>query len=198
MAGPDTKSSREDIVVRIVLSALSVSLVFLGTYSFITPIPATGGYFNFGDIMIFITALTFGPVAGGVGGGLGSSLSDLLGGFTAFAPFTLFIKGLEGGVAGFIAQRRFRGSLFAAWLLAGSVMVGGYFVTEAALIGLFYGASETTGVVAALAEVPFNFLQVFAGGVVGIPVSLILKRRLPVLLLGRRPKSSTGSQPKLD
>jgi len=182
------KNLPEDPVVRIVFSALSVALVFLGTYSFITPIPATAGYFNFGDIMIFITALTFGPLAGGIGGGVGSSLSDLLGGYPTFAPFTLVIKGLEGVAAGFISRRKFRGNLLAAWLVAGSIMVGGYFVTEAVLIALLYGASETTGVVAALAEVPFNLLQVFAGGLVGLPVSMMLKRRIPPLLQGRNPK----------
>src|SRR3972149_54872 len=133
------KNLPEDPVVRIVFSALSVALVFLG-------------------------------------------------GYPTFAPFTLVIKGLEGVAAGFISRRKFRGNLLAAWLVAGSIMVGGYFVTEAVLIALLYGASETTGVVAGLAEVPFNLLQVFAGGLVGVPVSMIVKRRIPALLPGRNPK----------
>ncbi len=190
-------SSKKDptvsIVLKIVFSALSIALVFLGTYSFRIPILATGGYFNFGDIMIFIAALTFGPLAGGIGGGIGSSLSDLLGGYSTFAPFTLVIKGLEGTAAGLVAQRKFRRNLSVAWLVAGSIMVGGYFLTESYLIALFFGASETTGVVAALAEVPGNLLQVFAGGLVGIPVSLTLRRRFPTLFPREKPKPSSPS-----
>ncbi len=182
MIGMDTPETRRlvqtdvQLVITLVFCSVSIALVFWATYLFIFPIPATLGYFNFGDVLIFTMALTFGPVVGGIGGGVGSSLSDVLGGFSTFAPFTLVIKGLEGVVAGFIADRRFRGSPYAAWLVAGSIMVAGYFFTESFFIGLFFGASETTGVVAALGEVPYNILQVFAGGIVGVPVSRVLRR----------------------
>ena len=179
MDTPDTKKLVEtglQLVITLVLSSVSIALVFLATYLFIFPIPATQGYLNFGDVLIFTMALAFGPVVGGIGGGVGSSLSDVFGGFSTFAPFTLIIKGLEGLVAGFIADRRFRGSPFLAWLVAGSIMVGGYFLTESIFIALLFGASGTTGVVAALSEVPFNVLQVFAGGLVGVPVSRVLRR----------------------
>jgi len=183
-----------DLVIRIVLLAVMTSLVLMATYLFIFPIPATQGYFNFGDIMIFVTALTFGPAIGGFAGGVGSSLSDFFGGFTIFAPFTLVIKGLEGLTAGFIAERKFRGSSFAAWLIAGSVMVGGYFLTESFFIALLYGASETTGVIAALSEVPFNVLQVFAGGLVGIPVSRFLRQALRSYVLPGNPRVPTSAE----
>src|SRR5216110_916 len=91
-------------VVTITVTAVFTALVFLSTYLFQIPIPSTQGYFNLGDIMIFISALTFGPTIGGFSGGIGSSLSDALG-FGTFAPFTLVIKGLEGYVAGLISQR---------------------------------------------------------------------------------------------
>ncbi len=187
------KGPTVSIVLKIVFSALSVALVLLGTYSFRIPIIATGGYFNFGDIMIFIAALTFGPLAGGIGGGIGSSLADLFSGYSIFAPFTLVIKGLEGTAAGLVAQRKFRGNLPVAWLVAGSIMVGGYFLTESYLIAIFFGASETTGVVAALAEVPGNLLQVFAGGLAGIPISLTLRRRFPTFFQKENPTSSNTS-----
>src|SRR5689334_14586653 len=92
-------------VVTITITAVFTALVFLSTYLFQIPIPATQGYFNLGDIMIFITALTFGPAVGGFAGGIGSALSDALGGFGTFAPFTLIIKGLEGIVAGLLSRR---------------------------------------------------------------------------------------------
>src|SRR5207253_5936047 len=67
-------------VVTITVTAVFTALVFLSTYLFQIPIPATQGYFNLGDIMIFITALTFGSRVGGFAGGIGSALSDALGG----------------------------------------------------------------------------------------------------------------------
>ncbi len=57
-------------------------------------------------------------------------------------------------------------------------MVGGYFLAESFFISLVFGASDVTGIAAALGEVPFNVLQVVAGGVVGIPVSLVLRQAL--------------------
>ena len=167
------------------LAAVTSALVLVSTYTFRIPIPATQGYFNLGDIMIFISAFTFGPVVGGVAGGVGSAIADILAG-PIFAPFTLIIKGFEGYVAGYVARRGFRGREGAAWLLASVVMVGGYFIAESFLIALFFGATEFTGFAAALGEVPFNLLQVFAGGAVGLPLSRILKNRLPAVVLPAR------------
>src|SRR5205823_14143904 len=93
-------------VVTITVTAVFTALVFLSTYLFQIPIPATQGYFNLGDIMIFITSLTFGPTEGGFAGGKGSFLSDALGGYGTIAQFTLITKGLEGYVAGLIRRPR--------------------------------------------------------------------------------------------
>lgn len=126
--------------------------------------------------MIFISGLTFGPIVGGVSGGIGSALSDGLGGFGIFAPFTLVIKGLEGFVAGLISRRGTKRSiLLLAWAAGSAIMVSGYFLAESFFIALVFGASQYTGIAAALGEVPFNALQVAGGGIVGIPVSLGLR-----------------------
>jgi uncharacterized membrane protein len=168
-------------VLTITVTAVFTALVFLSTYLFQIPIPATQGYFNLGDIMIFITALTFGPTVGGFAGGVGSFLSDFIGGFGTFAPFTLIIKGLEGYVAGLISRRsvQSRTQMIAwaiiAWVAGSVIMVLGYFLAESFFIALVFGSSSFTGIVAASAEVPFNILQVVGGGIVGIPVSIGLK-----------------------
>ena len=168
------------------LSAVTIALVFLSTFLFQLPIFSTGGYFNFGDIIIFTTALTFGPVIGGISGAVGSSLSDLLGGFGIFAPFTFVVKGLEGFLAGLISQRGFTrrtslgrviGSVL-GWIIGSVVMVGGYFLAESFFIAFVFGSSEFTGIAAASGELPFNILQVVAGGLVGIPLSLGLRHLL--------------------
>lgn len=83
-------------------SALSIALVFVATSSISIYIPATRGYFNLGDSMVFLTAILFGPVVGGVAGGIGSMLSDVFLGYTVYAPATLVIKGVEGFLTGML------------------------------------------------------------------------------------------------
>ena len=147
------------------------ALVAVATYAVQIPIPATKGYLNFGDIMIFVSALTFGPVVGGFAGGVGSALSDVAGGYAStYAPFTLVIKGAEGIIAGLIANRLSRKRDVLAVVVAGAEMVCGYFFAE------FYGLSLGW---AAAAEVPFNILQIAAGGAIGVPIAVVLLRRLP-------------------
>src|SRR5215831_15059623 len=150
---PRVERGHRTPVITITITAVFTALVFLSTYLFQIPIPATQGYFNLGDIMIFISSLTFGPVVGGFAGGVGSSLSDAIGGFGTFAPFTLVIKGFEGFVSGLIAQRKSnRILLLLAWGVGSLIMVSGYFISEWFLIPLVFGPSPYTGVVAASAE----------------------------------------------
>ncbi len=174
--GPRVEEGHRTPVITITITAVFTALVSASTFLFQIPIPSTQGYFNLGDIMIFISGLTFGPTIGGFSGGVGSSLSDAVGGFGTFAPFTLVIKGLEGYVAGWISQRSSsRGILLIAWAAGSIVMVLGYFLAESFFIALVFGSSDFTGIAAASAEVPFNILQVVGGGIVAIPVSVGIK-----------------------
>jgi len=150
--------------------AVMSALVTVGTL--IVQIPnGMGGYFNVGDVMIFITALTFNPFIGGVAGGLGSAIADIIG-YPIFALPTLIIKGCEGLIASLIANKKsvFRDVL--AVITAGSVMVTGYFLVELYLYG----------VGGALGEIPANIAQIAIGGLIGIPVAIVLRRRLPAIL----------------
>ncbi len=153
--------------------AVMTALVAVGTFIIRIPNPM-GGYFNVGDVMIFVTALTFEPVVGGFAGGVGSAISDLIGGYLMFAPLTLIIKGLEGLLAGLISDKRsaFRDVL--AVVVAGSDMITGYFLVELYLPGFGLGG--------ALAEFPGNTAQVIIGGIVGVPLAMIIRRRLPEVL----------------
>ncbi len=145
------------------------ALVAVATFIVQIPNPATRGYINFGDIMIFVSALTFGPFVGGFAGSIGSAISDVAGGYGFFAPFTFIIKGVEGVFAGLISNRSnvIRDGL--AVVLAGSEMVGGYFLVEVYLYG----------VPSALTELPGNISQIVVGGLIGIPLALLLRKRLP-------------------
>ena len=53
----------------------------------------TRGYLNLSDTMIFFSAYAFGPWVGGIVGGLGPALSDLISGYPQWAIFTFVIDG---------------------------------------------------------------------------------------------------------
>jgi uncharacterized membrane protein len=120
--------------------------------------------------MIFVSALTFGPIVGGFAGGVGSAISDIVSGYAYFSPFTLVIKGVEGIIAGLISNRLSKKRDILAVTLAGIEMVSGYFLAE------FFGLSEGW---AAAAEVPFNIIQIVTGAAVGVPIAFLLRKRLP-------------------
>jgi len=160
------------LVFQISLMPVMTALVAVGTLMIRIPNPM-GGYFNVGDVMIFVCALNFHPIIGGLAGGAGSAIADMIG-FPLFVIPTLIIKGLEGLLASLITNKKnaFRDVL--AVVVAGSEMIIGYFLVE--LYALQWGLGG------ALAEVPGNIAQIVIGGLVGIPVALVLRRRLPEIL----------------
>jgi uncharacterized membrane protein len=84
----------------------------------------------------------------------------------------LVIKGLEGLLASLITNKKsvFRDILAVA--VAGAEMITGYFLVEY----FMWGIGD------ALLELPLNVAQVTIGGLVGIPIALVLRRRLPEIL----------------
>ncbi|MHC3129822.1 MAG: ECF transporter S component [Candidatus Bathyarchaeota archaeon] len=161
---------KQRTVIQLSLMAIMSALVTVGTLIVRIPNPM-GGYFNVGDVMIFVAALTFSPLIGGVAGGLGSAIADIIG-FPLFALPTLVIKGLEGLLASLITNKKnvYRDVL--AVVVAGAEMVIGYFLVEVYLWGLG----------GALGEIPANIAQIAIGGLIGIPIALVLRRRLPEIL----------------
>lgn len=129
-------------------NALSLSIVgiFSALICILTmvisiPIPATQGFINIGDAGVMITGLLFGPIIGGIAGGVGSSLADIFLGYTIYAPATLVIKGLEGFIVGLIADPKKQTSrinhrdIFSV-IAGGITMVYGYFLYEIFLWGV--------------------------------------------------------------
>ncbi len=163
---------RTNKTFRVVLPAVLVALTAAMTMAVRVPTPATRGYVNVGDTAIFVAALLFGPRMGGIAGGLGSALADLLGGYALWAPMTLVIKGLEGVVVGLLFGGRklnsrkgfFVGVLVC--LVGGGVMVFGYWTAEVVLFGW----------AAALTEVPGNVAQALTSLVLALPVAIALER----------------------
>lgn len=131
---------RMSAVFRLVITALFAALVTVGTMVIQIPTPATQGYINFGDTLIFISGVLLGPLGGLFAGGVGSWLADLLSGYAHYAPWTLVIKGLEGLLVGLLAHRAYAAhqrfwTPVMAMLVAGAWMTLGYFIAENIMYG---------------------------------------------------------------
>jgi uncharacterized membrane protein len=119
------------------MAAVMAALVCVTTMLIQVPIPATEGFFNIGDAMIMVAALTGGPIVGAFAGGVGSSLADLLGGWYVWVIPTLLIKGTEGFLAGWMLRRGQPNvqHVVLAWIVGGLAMVFGYFIVQIYLYG---------------------------------------------------------------
>jgi len=163
------------IAAKLALAAALAATTTVATMLVQIPIPPTRGYLNFGDIMVFTSALLFGRFVGGLAGGIGSATADIITGYAYFAPYTLVIKGLEGFVAGAIRDGKSTSRDILGWLIGAIVMVSGYFLAEAYMMGF--------GAPAALVEAPSNTIQVVSGAVVAIPLAKGLRNRIPRILV---------------
>jgi len=127
------------------VTAVSTALVCIATMIFSVYVPATRGFFNIGESMVFLSALLFGSYVGAFAGGVGSMLADILLGYSYYAPATLVIKAFEGYIVGFLKSNNPRLVSKTRWkmltiflgVLAGSVL---------AIIGVVYysGTTEVT------------------------------------------------------
>jgi uncharacterized membrane protein len=166
-------------VLKLALAAIFGALATIVTMSFAIPIPATNGYFNLGEAIVYTAALVFGPFVGGFTGGSIAIADILVPGAAQFAPGTLIIKSLEGVIVGFLNRKLQKHtsnlSLSAAIsiIVGGLEMVAGYFIYEQ----LFLGYSMA----AALVEVPFNIVQMIVGLIVAVPIMYVVLRVFPQL-----------------
>lgn len=87
------------------VAAVFAALVCVATIIFSVNVPATKGFFNIGESMVFLSALLFGSFVGAFAGGIGSMLADLILGYPQFAPATLIIKACEGAIVGALKKR---------------------------------------------------------------------------------------------
>jgi len=111
----------------IAVVAVFSGLVFVLTM-FAIPMPM-GGYWHFGNVMIMLSALLFGPLVGGLTGMIGATLADLVLGYGMWAPFTFWIKFINGMVAGLLFLPVLSGGKFnlkSSWFLLVIATVGGF------------------------------------------------------------------------
>ena len=155
---------------KLILAALFAALSCVATMSIRIPTPGSGGYIHPGDAIVILSGVILGPVWGFLAGGIGSALSDLIGGYFIYVPITFVIKGLVALAAGLLYQKvgKNQKSRYIAVILGGVadiiLVAGGYFVCEF----FIYGAGSA-------ASIPANIIQ----GIGGLVISCIL---YPILI----------------
>lgn len=99
--------TRVKTTVQLGIASVFTALVCVATMSFTIYVPSTKGFFNIGETMVYIAALLFGPFVGAFAGGVGSMFADIFLGYYYYAPATLVIKALEGGLVGFLTRKKY-------------------------------------------------------------------------------------------
>jgi uncharacterized membrane protein len=173
----DKERGKFGVSLKLTLATVFAALVFIVTSQIPPiPIPATSGYFNVGETIIYVAALLFGSAVGALSGGIGAMLADIYLGFGVFAPGTLVIKGIEGAIVGFlnlrlryVTNRTLRAVV--SVIAGGLEMVTGYFLYEQLVLGSAL----------AFAEVPFNIVQMLVGLAIAVPIMHAVQRVFPQL-----------------
>lgn len=98
----------------IALIGVFAAVTLVCTLLFTVSITATQGYFNLGEIAVYVSAFVLGPYLGAIAGGIGSATSDLIVA-PQYAPGTLIIKGVEAFLVGFVAEKKPAGLSITQW-----------------------------------------------------------------------------------
>ncbi len=138
-----TLTSYVSVAFKIAVAAIFAALVAVATLLFWIPIPATSGYFNLGETLIYVAALLFGPFVGAIAG-TGATIADALVA-AQYAPGTFTIKAIEGFLVGFLYKKLVHKtksitlSATIAIIVGGFEMVLGYFLYETLILGSYRG-----------------------------------------------------------
>lgn len=138
-------------LIKVVFGGLMAALVCVATAVMAVQLP-TGGYANFGDCFVILSACILGPVYGALAGGIGAGLADLFLGYGVYAPFTFIIKACM-AIAVYLIINKARESSFKtqmaflilASIIAELIMVGGYFTLEAFMYGVQGAVANVLG-----------------------------------------------------
>ena len=170
-----TRQQSKTTTRTIVFTAMFVALVFITTLSTGIAIPLAGveGLFHLGTLVMFTISIKYGKRYGGLAGGLGMSLFNIVRGIAFWAPGILVGRFLTGYVMGRIAESpEGQGASFVrnvfALVIGGVVML---FTTW--LYGSFFLGF---GPAAALGTMPATALQL-----VGASIGLFVVQYLPEL-----------------
>ena len=143
---------------KLVSSALFTAIICVATYIVQIPMPATGGFINLGDCFVLAAGMLLGAGYGAIAAGLGSALADMLAGYMQYAPATFVIKALMAVVAFClysVLNKAFNDkkqiiSKSISVIAAEAVMVIGYFVYEATILG--YGLAAAGSILGNISQ----------------------------------------------
>jgi uncharacterized membrane protein len=153
------------------LTGVMTAVIFALTRGVQIPTPV-GGYVHLGDAGVLFSGFAFGPVVGAIAGALGTALADVTSPYAQWAPFTLVIHGLMGFAAGMIVRGEGRiWRLLVASLVAGVILIAGYFVAGLLLVGM-----------EAALEIGPNVSQIVAGVLVAVPLYYAVRQAYPPIV----------------
>ena len=168
------KTPTNNKALDLAITGMLAALVFVAT-RFINirlPISINGGLIHLGNVMLFTSAIVFGPKKGAIAGGIGMGLFDIVSGWLPWAPFTFAIRAAMGFVVGYVANSGdahgnspVKNGL--GILLSAPILIGGYYLTE----GFLYG-----NWIAPATSIPGNIAQLVIGFILAVPLSLVLKK----------------------
>ncbi|MDP3057903.1 MAG: ECF transporter S component [bacterium] len=158
------------------IMALLAALVGVATMVIQIPVAATNGFINFGDAVIFLISIIFGPVFALIAGGIGSAMADILTGYGHWAPFTFVIKGLEGLLCGYIYLLVMKTTGKTVFAYLSSMAIAGLWM----IVGYFFAGAFLYGYAATVASILGNVVQAVGSLTVAIfmvhPIRKALKR----------------------
>lgn len=162
---------RKEKTLRLVLGGLMAALVFVAT---LLSFPnGAGGYTHLGDAMVVAAFMLLGRRTGALAAGIGAMLSDIILGYTMWAPFTFVAKAVMVIV---ICTLLNRGGGRIWWLVS---TVIGFLVETAIYSGVAYFLEG--GIGASIAEASGMIVQ----GVLGIVVGGLITAAVSKTALGK-------------
>jgi uncharacterized membrane protein len=170
-----TLTSYVSVAFKIAVAAIFAALVAAATLLFVVPIPATSGYFNLGETLIYVAALLFGPFVGAIAGS-GATVADALVA-AQYAPGTFTIKAIEGFLVGSIYKKLVQKTKSITLSATIAIIVGGFEM----VLGYFLYETLILGSTVAILEVPFNIVQMLIGLTIAVPVMHAVLRVFPQL-----------------
>lgn len=171
-----TQDVKNDIKKAIQVNTIPLVAIMTAVTTVLTmfvkiPTP-TRGYLNLSDTMIFFSSYAFGPWVGGIIGGLGPALSDLISGYPQWAIFTFIIDGLQAVLVGLLVREFKPANVVIGSLVAGVWKVFGYFIAGGILSGFGPALSEIIG----------NSFQMVVGLIVGFALFSAVRKAYPPLV----------------
>lgn len=150
---------------QMIFGSLGIALIFLAT--FYLKIPSVGqGYIHLGDGFLLLFASVLSPTLSFVCAGIGSTIADIVGGYTIYAIPTFFIKGLEALMITYMLIKLPKKFHVIAYVIGSIWMILGYYVFDVYL---------TENWIVSLAGIPANCVQAIAGIIIVFLLTPIIR-----------------------